>query len=66
MTKTFLVYESGAMSGRRELARFGDFDAAETFVKALPLVAYNRDEDYPGCADAFTKDGMVVCIAVLS
>ena len=59
---TFTVFEY-AHSGRRStIADFDTFDAAEAYVQSLGLVHYERDEDFPGCADAFTNSGLIVHI----
>jgi hypothetical protein len=62
---SYLVYELGALSGRHELARLATFEEAEAHVMALDPICYERDADYPGCADAFLKSGLIVHITKL-
>lgn len=52
----FHVYE------RRQLVKsFPTFDEAEAWLKPRSI-DYQRDESFPGCADAYTLGGLIYCI----
>lgn len=59
----FDVYESMA-PGRRYVAQdLPTFEAAEAFVRTnYVLVCFEADADYPGCADAYSESGKVICV----
>ena len=57
----FQVYET-SLHKRRVIRQLDSFDEAEAFVRGMGVVEFQADADFPGCADAFTKDGRVVCV----
>lgn len=61
MITQFAIYEFCG-STRHELARVDDFDAALARIEAMGSVLVEADSDYPGCADAFLRDGRVVAV----
>jgi hypothetical protein len=46
----------------KTLATLDTFEAAKDYVNGLDPLLVEDDKDYPGCADAFLKDGRVVAI----
>lgn len=49
--------------GRAAVLRtFDDFAAACAYVVGLGCWAFEPDADHPGCADAFTRSGLVIAI----
>ena len=56
----FEIYEFNAYS-KTVLRTFATFEEAEAYALATNPVCYERDEDYPGCADYFVN-GLVFSI----
>jgi hypothetical protein len=57
----FDIFQSSIHS-RRVMSTHATFEAAEAALLAMEPVHYERDADNPGCADAYLKTAVVVCI----
>ena len=57
----FAIYESNGLH-QTKLVEFATFMAAYTYVKKQEPISLEQDFDYPGCADAYMKDGRILTI----
>jgi len=57
----FIIFESSIHS-RRVMSTHATFEDAEAALLAMEPVHYERDIDNAGCADAYLKTALVVCI----
>ena len=57
----FIIFQS-SIYPRRIMSTHETFEAAEAALLAMEPVHYERDADNAGCADAYLKTALVVCI----
>ena len=58
----FKVYESNGVSSKREIVQFDTFLAAFAYIQNQFPISLELDHDNKGCADAYMKDGRILCI----
>lgn len=58
-----IVISEAGMNGRNvELMKVETFEDAKDYVHTLNPVCFEYDVDHKDCADAYLKDGRVLCI----
>ena len=63
---TFAIYETSPAGTRYTVAVCATFKAAERKIQKIGVIHYERDADYPGCADAMMKDGRVLSVGPIA
>lgn len=57
------VLEAVGVSNRYAVIKTcASFDEAVAYVEGLNPICFEKDADYPNCADAFLRDGRILAI----